>query len=315
MERHQLEAFEAVARLRSFTRAAEALHVTQPAVTRQVAALESELRPRLCDRLGRSVRMTPSGEALHRYAEPILRLMREAGEAVADIEAGTGGRLTVGASSTLATYVLPPLLRRFREAQPAGARVEIAVHTGVSARVTEMARAGEVDVGLVTGVGEGASGGSPADASLTELVLADYETCVVVPPDHPLAARDAAVCPEEMADLPLILMESGTNLRAYVDRLLGAAGVEEQVALELDNVEAIKRMIAAGLGVSLLPRVAVRDEVASGRLAERALANVPRAHRRILLVWRRDKYLSAALRRFIALLQAETARAAGSASP
>ena len=84
--------------------------------------------------------------------------------------------------------------------------------------------------------------------------------------------------------------------------------MEEQVAMELDNVEAIKRMIEAGLGVSLLPRVAVNDEVNAGRLAALPLADVPRANRRILLVWRRDKYLSAPLRRFIALLQAEAGR-------
>jgi len=303
MELHQLEAFHAVARHRSFTRAAETLHLTQPAVTRQIAALESELKTRLFDRLGRTVRLTAAGEALHRYAEPILRLAREAREAVADIESGAGGRLTVGASNTLATYVLPPLLRRFRAAH---GRVEIAVHTGVSGRVLDMARAGEVDVGLVTSAGE-----EPGDESLTALTLADYETCVVLPPGHPLlesASRKAGMAAAALADVPLILMEPGTNLRAYVDRLLGAAGVEEQVAMELDNVEAIKRMIEAGLGVSLLPRVAVNDEVNAGRLAALPLADFPRANRRILLVWRRDKYLSAPLRRFIALLQAETGR-------
>src|SRR5437763_6287769 len=107
MELYQLEAFEAVVAQGSFTRAAEALFVTQPAVTRQIAALEAELRTRLFDRLGRTVRLTVAGEALHRYAEQIIRLSREAHDAVADIEAGDAGRLAVGASSTLATYVLP----------------------------------------------------------------------------------------------------------------------------------------------------------------------------------------------------------------
>ena len=305
MQLHELEAFEAVARLRNFTRAAEALCVTQPAVTRQIAALESELKTRLFDRLGRTIRMTAAGEALHGYAEQILRLEREARESVADIEAGQAGRLTVGASSTLATYVLPALLRRFRESRGTG--VEIAIHTGVSARILEMAREGDVDIGLVT-----VDADEGQDRLLQTTILADYETCLVLPAGHALAGRQGdAVRASDLSGIPLILMETGTNLRAYVDRLLSEAGVAEQVSMELDNVEAIKRMIEAGLGLSLLPRVAVRAEVEAGRLASLSLAEVPRARRRIALAYRRDKYLTASLREFIALLRSELAAAVG----
>lgn len=310
VELHQLEAFEAVVLHRSFTRAAEALFLTQPAVTRQIAALEAELKTRLFDRLGRSVQLTASGETLHRYAESIVRMAREARDAVADIEAGGSGRLAVGASSTLATYVLPGLLRRFRETHPAP--VEITVHTGVSARVLEMVREGGADIGLVTGArGDGSgSGGDTTDPLLTVTVLADYETCAVVPPGHSLAGRDR-VRAGDLRGSPLILMETGTNLRTYVDRLLSAAGVAEQVALELDNVEAIKRMIEADLGISLLPEVSVRAEVEAGRLIALPLDGVPRAHRRIMLVHRRDKYMPAALRAFTTLLRDEIPRATG----
>lgn len=296
MELHQLEAFEAVVAHKSFTRAAEALYLTQPAVTRQIAALEAELKTRLFDRLGRTVQITTAGEALHGYAEQIVRLAREARHAVADIESCGTGRLAVGASNTLATYVLPPLLRRFRENHP---RVEIAVHTGVSAQVLEMVRRNEADIGLVTA--------EVRDISLQVTALTDFETCVVVPPTHPLASRKS-VGPEELAGNPLILMEAGTNLRTYVDRLLSAAGVAEQVALELDNVEAIKRMVEAELGLSLLPQVAVEREVEAGRLVALSLRNVPRAHRRIALVHRKDKYLSAAFRAFRELLTETTPR-------
>jgi DNA-binding transcriptional LysR family regulator len=169
MDLHQLAAFEAVARERSFTRAAESLFLTQPAVTRQVAALEAELKTRLFDRLGRSVRLTTSGEALRRYADAILRLVREAEQAVADVGTGIAGRLTLGASDTLATYVLPPLLRAFRRAHPG---VEIAIHTGVSADVLEMVAANRVDLGLVT------RGETVGDPRLEVTILADYETRV-----------------------------------------------------------------------------------------------------------------------------------------
>ncbi len=299
MELRQLETFAQVAHWQSFTKAADALSLTQPAVTRQIAALEQELRTRLLERMGRKVRLTAAGEALYRYAVEILRLAREAERAVADVVAGTAGRLAVGASSTTATYILPPLLRRFRETYPG---VELSIHTGVSAQVAEMVIASEVDVGIVTGLGE--------PGGLIEIPLADYATGVVVYPEHPLAQRIAdpdfaaqGVSAEELAGSPLILMEEGTNLRTYVDRLLSAAGVEERVTMELDNVEAIKKMIEARLGISLLPLISVQAEVAAGRLIALPLADVPGAHRRIVAIHRPDKYLSAALKAFLALLQ------------
>lgn len=332
MELRQLETFAKVAELRNFTRAAEELSLTQPAVTRQIAGLERELRTRLLERMGRRVALTAAGEALYRYAMEILRLSREAERAVADVATGAAGRLAVGANSTTATYILPPLLRRFREAHPG---VELSVHTGVSAQVVEMVVANAVDVGIVTGVRE--------QAGLTVLPLAEQATGVVVYPGHPLAeegnwetgklgneegigklgnqemnttgnhpisqfpnsliSSSRAVRAEELAGSPLILMEEGTNLRTYVDRLLSAAGVEERVTMELDNVEAIKKMIEARLGISLLPLVSVQAEVEAGRLVALPLADVPGAHRRLAAIHRQDKYLSSTLKAFLSLLK------------
>lgn len=305
MELHQLEAFVAVAPNHSFTRAAEVLHLTQPAVTRQIATLERDLKTKLFDRLGRIVQLTPSGETLLRYAERVLHLADEARAAVADIETGAAGRLLVGASSTLATYLLPNLLAKFREAHP---RIEIGIHTGVSAHIRERIRAGESDVGLVTsGIGEESS--SPDDTTMTMLTLSELATCIVLPPTHPLASLpDVEPLTLLSANLPLLLMEPGTNLRGYADALLGSTATP---AMELDNVETIKRMIAAGLGISLLPEIAVRTEVAAGTLIALPISRITtdplagHTPRRIELIYRRDKYLSAALRRFIALLQAE----------
>jgi DNA-binding transcriptional LysR family regulator len=297
MELHQLEAFEAVLLHHSFTRAAEVLFLTQPAVTRQIAALETELKTPLFERLGRTVVPTAAGEVLHRYAEEILRLRREAREAVGEISVGAAGRLTVGASSTLATYVLPPLLRRFRAEYP---KVEIAVTTGLSARILERVREGRADLGLVTTERDAAR----PDPALTLTPLADFDTVVVLPRDHPLTGREC-VRTGDLAGVPLTLMEPGTNLRTYADHLFASAGVTPNVALELDNAEAIKRMVEAGLGVSLLPEVSVRSEVALGNLVVRPLADEPREHRRVVLARRRDKFLSASLNAFVGLLGRE----------
>jgi DNA-binding transcriptional LysR family regulator len=301
LELRQLETFARVAQLQSFTRAAEELALTQPAVTRQIAALERELHTRLLERMGRRVQVTAAGEALYAYAVQMLRLEQEAERAVADVVLGMAGRLAVGASSTTATYLLPPLLRRFREAYPG---VELSVHTGVSAQVAERVLANEVDVGVVTGLRE--------PSGLVEIPLAEFATGVVVYPEHPLAGRarssgaaESGVGAAELAGSSLILMEEGTNLRTYVDRLLSAAGVEERVTMELDNVEAIKKMIEARLGISLLPLLSVGAEVEAGRLVALPLADVPGAHRRIVAIHRPDKYLSAALSAFLALLKSE----------
>ena len=293
MELHELQAFEAVAKYCSFTQAADALYLTQPAVTRQIASLEAKLKTRLFERLGRSVKLTAAGEVLRQYSVEILRLCAEAHAAVADVASGAAGRLAVGASSTTATYVLPQFLRRFRESCPG---VELSVSTGPSAQVAEMVLGGSVDVGVITGYRK--------HAGLVEIPLADYATGVVVFPEHPLAAKaSGAVTAADLAGCPLILMEEGTNLRTYVDRLLSAAGVEERVTMELDNVEAIKKMIEARLGISLLPLVTVEAEVEAGRLTALTLADVPNAQRRITAIYRQDKYLSAALRSFLSALQ------------
>lgn len=291
MDIYQLEAFEAVVTHGSFTRAAADLHLTQPAVTRQIAALEASLRTRLFERLGRGVRLTSSGEALHRQAAAIVRLVAAAREEMADIEAGRAGHVAIGASTTLATYVLPVALGAFRRAH---GRVVISVHTGLSAEVVEMVRSGQSDLGLVTT--------ETADRVLTQVVLGPYETRAVVPAGHPMAAhREVGV--EELARWPMLLMETGTSLRAFVDRLMSSAGVEEQVSVEIDNVEAIKRMVEAGIGISFLPEVAVREEVRAGRLVAIAIAGVRQAHRRIVLARRRDRALAPAARAFAILIE------------
>ena len=297
MELRQLETFVRVAELRSFTQAAEVLYLTQPAVTRQIAALETQLKTRLFDRLGRTIQLTAAGESLYRYAVEMLRLGREAERAVGDVVTGTAGRLAIGANSTTATYLLPPLLRRFREDYPG---VELSLHTGVSARVVEMVLTNEVDIGLATGVAE--------QPGLVVIPLSEHGTSIVVYPDHPLAEKSkqeggVGVRAAELAGSPLILMEAGTNLRTDVDRLLAAAGIEERITMELDNVEAIKKMIEARLGISLLPLVSVAAEVDSGRLIALPLIDEPNIHRRIAALHRRDKYLPTALKSFLALLR------------
>lgn len=295
MELRQLEAFVTVARRKSFTRAAEELHLTQPAVTRQIAALESELGALLFDRLGKSIQLTGAGETLLGYAEHILRLTDEAQDALEELAAGRVGRIAIGAASTLATYVLPSLLTQFRQEHPG---IELSLRTGLSARVRELVLSGVVDIGLVTTEGEPVE----QEGVLISESLGVYETVLAVPLGHKLATQATATV-TELTGEPLLAMTAGTNLRTYAEHILADAGVAASVTMELDSVEAIKRMVEAGLGVSLLPRVAIAAEVAAGRLVALTLTGIPLPERHIVVLRRRDKHASASLVGFMRLFE------------
>lgn len=295
MELRQIEAFATVARVKSFTRAASVLHLTQPAVTRQIAALEESLGASLFDRLGRTVRLTAAGEAFLPRAEALLQGAGDARRAVREVARGDSGKLTLAASSTLAAYVVPGILREFRCAHPG---IELALRTGLSAQIRELVRTGLADVGLVTTEGE------PLLAEVGPLEvhrLGRYETALVVPPGHPLAQNPSAT-PADLAGESLLAMEPGTNLRAFVDRLLTLGGVSARITMELDSVEAIKRMVEAGMGVALLPRIAAQSEAEAGRLVALPLSGVALADREILLLWRKDHSKNSILRAFLSPL-------------
>lgn len=282
MELRQLEAFVCVAQENSFTRAATRLHLTQPAVTRQIGALEAELGAALFERLGKSIRLSAAGEALLPHAETVLREATEAREAVAEAAAGRSGRLTLAASSTLASYMLPPVLAAFRQAHPG---VELQLRTGLSAQVWAQVRSGDAQLGLATT--EGTDEERRHDM-LVVTPLGRYETVAVVFPRHPLASHSSLAL-GELEGEPLLAMTEGTTLRAFLEGALGQAGVIPRISLELDSVEAIKRMVEAGLGISLLPRIAVRAETEAGRLVALPLADLAQAERRMVFLRRRDR--------------------------
>jgi len=292
LEFRELEAFVAVAQEGGFTRASEALSLTQPAITRQIAALEAEMRTRLVDRLGRRVALTAAGEAFLPYAARMLQMASEARQAVTDVAGGTAGRLSVGVSSTAATYILPPVLRRYRDAYPG---VEMSVRTGPSAHTVDLVADNAVDLGIVMDF-EDRSG-------IHVVTLGEYALCVVVYPGHPLASggiRETSVA--DLAGQSVVLMQPGANLRRMTDKIFNAVAVQPVVSMELDNVESIKKMIAARLGISVLPQIAVDTEVAAGTLV--ALPLDGGIHRRqISAIYRDDKYISSGMRAFLKMLR------------
>jgi DNA-binding transcriptional LysR family regulator len=295
LELRQLLALVTVAETESFTKAAEQLSLTQSAVTRQIAALENETHTRLFDRLGRTVVLTSAGRVLQGYAVEMLRLDTEAKHAVNDVRSGIGGKLALGASSTAAAYILPPLLQLFRRDRPG---VDLSVLTGPSRRVAELVADNQVDIGMLMD--------EPTIGGLTSIKVADYSIALIVYPGHQLIeisrSKPLGVSLHDLGNVPLILMQPGASLRRSADEILEQSGTAPNISMELDNVEAIKKMIEQRLGVSLLPIMSVKDETASGNLVALPI-NAPNPPRpSIVIIHRADKYVSGAMQALIKLV-------------
>jgi DNA-binding transcriptional LysR family regulator len=284
----QLATFQAVATTLSFTRAALALNYAQSSVTAQIQALEEELGVPLFDRLGRRVALTAAGQRLLVYAGRILTLADEARDAVAG-DREPSGPLTVCVSETLTTYRLPPLLRTLRERYP---KVRLLVRVLPVADIVPALRDGALDAALLL-----SEDAQPADMRAEPLLREPL--LVVASPSHPLA-QAASVSPADLDGEPLLLTETGCSYRARFERMLAQSGARPDSTLEFGSVEAIKQCVMAGMGIAVLPRMAVRAEIERGQLAALRWSEPDFAVTTHLL-WRAGKWHSPALAAFFAL--------------
>jgi len=255
MDLRQLEMFRAVAEQGTFTRAADRLHVSQSAVSRQVQLLEDELGGVLLRRSARGVTLTEAGELLLRMTHRVEKDVEEALAEISQTHALKRGRLHLGGGMTVCLYILPRLLKRFRRLYSG---VDLQVTTGSSEKILELVRAHEVDLGLLT---------LPIMAKDFEVVpVMKEEMVVVTAPGHPLS-RERTVDAKSLGRFPLILYEAGSNTRKVLDQFFLEEGVSAEVAMETENVEIIKAMVAINLGVTIVPFTPVAKDVRAGRLA------------------------------------------------
>jgi DNA-binding transcriptional LysR family regulator len=285
----QFEVFLAVARARSFRRAAEALHLSQPALSQHVRELEAVLEARLFDRLGRTVQLTEAGRILQDHATRLFATLTDARHAIADLQGLARGTLAIGASTTPGIYVLPSVLGVFRTRYPA---IAVALQLGNSAEIEALVRAGELDLGVV-----GDGGTRSVEASLAARV--EDELVLIVGPSHPWARR-REIGPAELAAEPLLLREPGSATRQVTERALAGAGVAYRPGMVLPHTEAIKQGVLAGLGVAFVSVYAIRGEQATGRvrpLRVRGLQIVRHFH----LIHHERRRPSAAARAFMEL--------------
>lgn len=253
----QLATFHAVARLGSVSAAADEMHLTQPAVSLQIAALEESAMTPLLQRTGRGIRLTEAGELLDSYALRILELWREAGEEMATLQGVFSGTLRVGAITT-AEYLLPPMLVTFANEHP---QVKLKLQVGNRDEIVHMLGAQEIDLAIM--------GRPPAELKTVSTAFAKHPMAFLVSPKHALmkAALERPVTMEELSQQRILVRERGSGTRSTIERLFKDAGLPLRIGSELSSNEAIKHMCAAGFGVAFLSMHTCVLEMEAGVLA------------------------------------------------
>jgi DNA-binding transcriptional LysR family regulator len=259
MADRRLQVFHAVAKHLSFTKAAEALFMTQPAVTFQIKQLEEYFSTRLFDRAHGRIALTPAGVMAFDYAERILALSAELEARLKDMSGRVAGSLLIGGSMTIGEYLLPQLIGEFKQRCP---EVVPTLFVGNSEAVQERVAERTLDLGFI-------EGDSHLSSLLSEVCCED-ELQVVCAPADPLA-QNPFVLPAALTQHPYISREAGSGTRAVIDRYLQKAGVPPDsmnVVVELGSPEAIKGLVATGLGFSIMSRAIVAKELQLGKLAQ-----------------------------------------------
>ena len=289
-----LAVFRAVAQAGSMTRGAERLDISQPAASKQVPELERAIGVPLFDRIGRRVYLSQAGEILADYARRLFALAQEAGQAMADLRAVAGGKLVIGASTTIGTYLLPGVLAEFWRRHP---KVELRVEIENTEQVHRRLAGHELDVGLTEGFVE--------EEELEAEVFHRDRLVVIAPPSHPLAGKPR-VSLRAVQQEPFIFREPGSGTRAVEERALARRDLPVRVAMALGGTEAIKRVVAEGVGLAIVSRLAVRAECAAGTLAVLPVAGL-RLDRPLHLVRRRGRRDGPVLQAFLGVLRELTA--------
>ena len=271
----QVEGFLETARQGNLSRAAESLHITQPALTARLQALEGELGSPLFDRGRRGMQLTAAGRAFLPYAQRAVLALEEGAGLVTALARGDVGELVVGAAPAVSAYVLPGLLVRFTERHPS---VRLVVRTGHSEEILEMALRQDVDVGLVREL---------RHPDIESRPLYDDVLVLVAHPRHPFAGRER-IDVAEMAGARLILFDRTSSYYELTNAWFREAGVAPDGVMELDNIDAAKQMVGQGLGIALLPHTAVAAELADGRLQAIEIAGADPIRRRVVAIRRRD---------------------------
>jgi DNA-binding transcriptional LysR family regulator len=282
---HQLATFQVVAKHSSYVRAAEELHFSQPAVSAQIHQLEESMGVKLFDKIGRRTRLTQAGEELYLYSQKIFSLIDETLETMESLRSPQYGRLSVGADTTVGTYVIPGLLGKFRQVYP---DVEITLEVVNRGYLLDAMVNNRVDMVVM--------GKIPTEVPVFVAPFAPNELVLVAPPTHRLAGCQHVPF-VELGREHFLLREVGSGTRAALEGAFQEAGIPLQVSMQVGNNSAIKQGVAAGLGIALISRVALDMELETHRLVILDVEGFP-ITKQWRLVHLKDKNLSATARAF-----------------
>ena len=293
MDVRALEVFCKIMELRSFSRAAEAVLLTQPTVSGHIKALEAELGLRLFDRTSKTVTPTRAGEILHGYARRILALREEAQQAINEHKGGLKGHLPIGGSSIPGAYILPALVAAFKQGHP---DVTITLHISGSRDIVRGVIEGTCEVGMV--------GARFEEGRVHYDPFAQDELILAVPAAHPWAGR-SSVRLAELAGQPFIIRERGSGTRkvmeqALADHAMDLAGL--RLVLEVNGNEAVRQAIKAGAGIAIISRRAIEDDIRCKMLTPLRIQGV-RLLREFFLVTHKSRSRSPLGKAFLAFLQ------------
>jgi DNA-binding transcriptional LysR family regulator len=271
MDLRKLEIFARVAELGNFSKAAESLHMAQPAVSIAVRKLEEELQTRLFDRSGRQIKITAEGAVLLEKARRILREVEDLGSSAGSMKGLMSGELTIACPSMLATYFLPELLSGFLSKHPG---LKAAVTQAGTTRVEQMLRDDEIEIGITT-----SSASTEGDLEIIPLVREEIVLCVAA--SHPWAARKN-IAIEELDQSPMVVYESGYFIRSKLDQLCAAKGVKPDIRMQTNFLPLLTKMVKEGLGSTVGLKIMGAEEpgITGVTLKPRSEINMGLAKRR-----------------------------------
>jgi DNA-binding transcriptional LysR family regulator len=285
MDINQLEVLVAVAQEKSFSRAAETLHRTQPAVSQAIRRLETELGEPLFDRSSKDGTPTAAGRVLLGVAQQILNLRHSAHSALKELKDLHRGKLTLSANEYTVMYLLP-ILPVFRARHP---HIKVEVKRSLASRIPSEILGRDTEIGIVSF--------KPSDAAIAAVPVVMDELTLIVPPDHPLAAKQT-VSVRELGAESFIAHNVASPYRERVVRTFEKYRTPLNISMEMPTLEAIKRFVEQGMGVALVPRLAARSEIERGQLAALTVREM-RLERRLQLIYRKGATLSHAARAFL----------------
>jgi len=290
MEIDQLETFLAVGTYGGFHRAAAALRISQPAVSARIRALEDSLGVKLFTRTGGTLTVSPAGKALRPHAEQLLRDVSKARQAVHELQPSSGGTLGIAAALSVCTYFLPDVMKDYQAANP---KVMVSLRSGNSAQVLKMVLDGEAEIGVARSLNH---------PEVETMTLRDDPLILVGHPKHPAAQR-RHVRLEDVETMPLIFFDRGSSDWTLTQSLFRRVGQLPNTVLEVETIEAAKRMVERKLGLSFLPQIAVIHELQRGKLVAVQISDAEVLGRNLDVIYPRHRALTREAQKLLALLQ------------